>query len=141
MQRNLKSPSLCVQFMVFCCILLSFVGNLVFSSAIYAVLSQVLFFAIFALLCGEKFSQKKMAVEKKWKISGMGMRRQKVECVNLKCWDLVKVGTKVLASTDKPILPPCPASKHILTKYPPYSYKPYPTKYPPISRVRIFFRW
>ena len=47
-----------LHFTLLCCKKLSFL-------AIYAVLSQVLFFAIFALLCGEKFSQKKMAVEKK----------------------------------------------------------------------------
>ena len=40
MWRNLKSPSLCVQFMVFCCILHCFVAKFVFFLAIFAVLSH-----------------------------------------------------------------------------------------------------
>ena len=57
MWRNLKSPSICVQFMVFCCILNCFVAKFVFFLAIYAVLSQNWFVGIHAL-CVEKILAK-----------------------------------------------------------------------------------
>ena len=57
--KNLKSPSLCLEFMVFCCILHCFVAIcILYFCAISAVLSQNRFVAIYALLCGEHFSQK-----------------------------------------------------------------------------------
>ena len=63
MKRNLKSSSLCVQFMVFCCILHCFVA--IFVVAIFAVLSQDRFVAIYAPLCEEKSLAKNSACGEK----------------------------------------------------------------------------
>ena len=53
MWRNLKSPSLCVQFMVSCCIIHCFVAKFDYFLAIYAVLSQTRFLQ-FTRFCEEK---------------------------------------------------------------------------------------
>ena len=75
MWRNLKSPSVCVQFMVFCCILHYFVTKFMFFLAIYAVLSQNWFVAIYALLCGANFSQKYCPWRKNDKYQVWGRRQ------------------------------------------------------------------
>ena len=59
--------------MVFCCILHSCVGKFVFSSSIYAVLSQNRFLRL-ARFCVEKNLAKNSARGEKWKSSGMCVR-------------------------------------------------------------------
>ena len=74
MWRNLKSPSLCVQFMVSCCILHSFVAK--FDSFFFGNLRcfvAKLVSAIHALLCGEKIVQHKASgyIRHIWLLKGI----------------------------------------------------------------------
>ena len=74
MWKNLKSPSLCVQFMVFCCILRCFVAKK-FCFCNLRCFSQYWFVAIYLLLCGENFIQKQWLWRKwlKWGVLWHGM--------------------------------------------------------------------